>query len=252
MLHENVPIAFISEVLNLLRREGYAKNILHMGRGDQYKISLAGMQYVQEQLKNKSSAIAKLKERGVDWLAEDDDDVDDDDDDDGTLDSLTLFDPVDEGEVVRDSEGNPVTNNEGVPVIVTTEAPSASTVPSFSIAENDIPGANRFVTRSDNQETWDQSLKALGQVIDEFKKDHPRDNELGAEKPAMQQALEAGQKMMVAGQIQVRLGTAYIVETLKTIIERYDQTLVTIAATNYHTLVELAKAALELFKGLLG
>lgn len=115
-----------------------------------------------------------------------------------------------------------------------------------------IPGSDRYVTRSDNQETWDEAHKSLDDVIAEFKSDHPRDNEVGAEKPAIQKVLEAGRDLMISGAIRVQLGTAYILESLRTIIVRWEMPIVTAAITEPSALITFAKTAYELFARLFG
>lgn len=94
-----------------------------------------------------------------------------------------------------------------------------------------IPASDREVGRNDNQESWDEAARSLEAVVEEFKKDHPRDNSVAAEKSALLGALAAGQKLLNDTRIDVAIGTTLILEPLKIIAHRYQDQLVGALAT---------------------
>ncbi|MGF1608589.1 MAG: hypothetical protein ACFCUQ_04285 [Kiloniellales bacterium] len=89
-----------------------------------------------------------------------------------------------------------------------------------------VPAADRYVSKSDNQDSWEEAVKALDAVIAEFAKDHPRDNVLGSEKPALLGALKAGRRLLDDTQINVQIGVALLIEPLKVIAARYEKEFV--------------------------
>ena len=83
-----------------------------------------------------------------------------------------------------------------------------------------VPASDRIVSRTDNQGAWDEATKTLDAVIAEYKKDHPRDNEIGSEKPALLGALIAGRKLFDDTRINVEVGVTLLIEPLKLIVSR--------------------------------
>ncbi len=95
-----------------------------------------------------------------------------------------------------------------------------------------VPASDRVVTLDHNSSDYKEAVSSLEKVIQEFRKDHHLDNELGHEKGALLKALEGGRELLDDTTINLRIGTALIVEPLKRIIEKYDQVLVgALAAT---------------------
>ena len=95
-----------------------------------------------------------------------------------------------------------------------------------SSALGEVPASNRIVSKSDNQEPWEEAVRTLDAVIAEFKKDHPRDNELGPAKPALLDALRAGRKLLDDTRMEVQIGVALLIEPLKLVVSRYKNELV--------------------------
>ncbi len=103
-----------------------------------------------------------------------------------------------------------------------------------------VPASNRIVSRTDNQGAWDEATTTLDAVIAEYKKDHPRDNEVGSEKTALLGALIAGRKLFDDTRINVEVGVALLIEPLKLIVRRYEKELIGgLAATAFAAIAKL-------------
>ena len=103
-----------------------------------------------------------------------------------------------------------------------------------------VPASDRIVSRTDNQGAWDEATKTLDAVIAEYKKDHPRDNEIGSEKNALLGALIAGRKLFDNTRINVEVGVALLIEPLKLIVRRYEKELIGgLAATAFAAIAKL-------------
>ncbi|MBI2235921.1 MAG: hypothetical protein HYU60_03030 [Magnetospirillum sp.] len=89
-----------------------------------------------------------------------------------------------------------------------------------------IPASDRTVTVDHNQPEYVEAVAALDKVIEEFVSDHRLDNELGHEKGALHQALEAGRGLLRDTVINVKIGTALLIEPLRRIAEKYDSAVV--------------------------
>lgn len=103
-----------------------------------------------------------------------------------------------------------------------------------------VPASNRIVSRTDNQGAWNEATKTLDAVIAEYKKDHPRDNEVGSEKTALLGALIAGRKLFDDTRINVEVGVTLLIEPLKLIVRRYEKELIGgLAATAFAAIAKL-------------
>ena len=90
---------------------------------------------------------------------------------------------------------------------------------------NYVPAADRTVSRSDNQDEWENATTALYNVLAEFKEDHKFGNESAREKSALIQTLEAGRDLLNDEVIKVRMGVALILEPLKIVQARVEEYL---------------------------
>ena len=90
---------------------------------------------------------------------------------------------------------------------------------------NYVPAADRTVSRSDNQDKWENATTALYNVLAEFKEDQKFGNESAREKSALLQTLEAGRDLLNDEVIKVRTGVALILEPLKIVQARVEEYL---------------------------
>lgn len=101
-----------------------------------------------------------------------------------------------------------------------------------NVQENSLfPASDRTVTLNHNQPDYQETVAALDKVVEEFRNDHRLDNELGHEKGALLKALEGGRELLDDTVVNVRIGVALLVESLKRLVQKYDQALVGVLAT---------------------
>lgn len=105
-----------------------------------------------------------------------------------------------------------------------------------------IPASDRSVALTHNQPDYQEVVAALDKVVEEFRDDHRLDNELGYEKGALLKALEAGRELLNDTVVNVRIGTALLIEPLQRLVVKYQKELVG----------ALASAAIPLVLKLLG
>jgi hypothetical protein len=108
------------------------------------------------------------------------------------------------------------------------------------------PASDRTVSLDHNGDPYKDAVANLDKLIAEFKDDHRLDNELGAEKPALLDALEAGRKLLDDSTINIRIGIALIVEPIKIVIEKYKDKIIEGVVSG------LAHGTLDLILSLLG
>ena len=106
----------------------------------------------------------------------------------------------------------------------------------------DVPASDRMVTLNHNQPDYQETVAALDEVVEAFRGDHRLDNELGHEKGALLKALEGGRELLNDTVVNVRIGTALLMEPLQRLVQKYESQIVG----------ALASAALNLVIRLLG
>lgn len=94
-----------------------------------------------------------------------------------------------------------------------------------------------MVTLNHNQSDCEEVVSALDKVINALQDDHRLDNEFGHEKGALLKALEAGRGLLNDTEINVRIGTALLVEPLQRLVVKYEKELVAALASTALTLV---------------
>ncbi len=87
--------------------------------------------------------------------------------------------------------------------------------------ESRVPAADRFVTRADNANAFDDAAKSLDEVLKEFRDDHKLGNILGEEKTILIKTLEAGRDLLDNSTINVQMGFLLTVEPLKNFLHRH-------------------------------
>jgi len=94
-----------------------------------------------------------------------------------------------------------------------------------------IPASDRTVTLNHNQPDYQDAVAALDKVVEAFRDDHRLDNELGYEKGALLKALEAGRELLNDTVVNVRIGTALLIEPLQRLVVKYEKELVAALAS---------------------
>lgn len=97
--------------------------------------------------------------------------------------------------------------------------------------DGEVPASDRTVTLSHNQPEYQDTVAALDEVIEAFRDDHRLDNELGREKGALLKALEAGRELLNDTVVNVRIGTALLIEPLQRLVVKYEKELVAALAS---------------------
>lgn len=116
-------------------------------------------------------------------------------------------------------------------IILDEDSSSHAGAASESLQYFHIPASDRIVTLDHNQPDYKEVVAALDKVLDEFRKDHRLDNELGHEKGALLKALEGGRELLNDSVVDIRIGTALILEPLRRLVAKYDQAVVGALAT---------------------
>lgn len=96
---------------------------------------------------------------------------------------------------------------------------------------DDIPAAGRMVSLDHNDPAYEEAIKSVDAVIAELEKPSSKDNERGAERNALRDALLAGRRLLEDTTVNVKVAITLVVEPLKTVARRYDQTIVASLAT---------------------
>lgn len=104
-------------------------------------------------------------------------------------------------------------------------------------ASDEVPASDRIVTLNHNQPDYQEAVAALDKMVEAFRDDHRLDNELGHEKGALLKALEAGRELLNDTAVNVRIGTALLVEPLQRLVMKYEKELVGALASTALTLV---------------
>lgn len=99
------------------------------------------------------------------------------------------------------------------------------------------PASDRLVTLDHNSSEYKEATSALDKAIEEFRKDHRLDNELGPEKPALLQTLEAGRRLLDDTKIKADIAITLLVEPLKLVAKRYESELVGALAAGAVTVI---------------
>ncbi|MBC7953586.1 MAG: hypothetical protein H7Z12_17435 [Rhodospirillaceae bacterium] len=102
-----------------------------------------------------------------------------------------------------------------------------------------IPASDRMVTINHNQPEYVEAVGKLDEVIEEFRNDLRLDNELGHEKGALLKALEGGRELLNDTVINVRIGTALILEPLWRLVQKYEHALVGAVAQAAYDLIKM-------------
>lgn len=103
--------------------------------------------------------------------------------------------------------------------------------------QSNVPASDRIVTLNHNSPEYKEATNALDKVIEEFRKDHRLDNELGSEKPALLQTLEAGRRLLEDTKIKADIVITLLVEPLKLVAKRYESELVGALAAGAVTVI---------------
>jgi len=109
-------------------------------------------------------------------------------------------------------------------------------------SEPTIPAADRIVSLDHNSPEHREAVEAIDKVVEELKKGQPLDNELGQEKHALIQAIEAGRRLLDDTRMNVEIGVKLLLEPLRLVAKKYTQI----------ALGALASKAVDLVSKLLG
>ena len=150
---------------------------------DAISISIRGINYVEKQLDKEGSLLAEFSELRYDFFEK-------------------------HGGIPRNKHEDSTFVSEGVSN-------------SSSAVENNIPAADREVSKKDNIEAWDDSAKALNNAIEGIEGEKSLDNELGPEKQALLAALKASRELFEDTKIKVDIAIAMTLEPLKVAADRY-------------------------------
>ena len=86
-----------------------------------------------------------------------------------------------------------------------------------------VSASNRYVSRKDNQKSWNDAVASLDHVIAEFKEDQQTfGNEVEHEKNALIQTLEAGRDFLNHEVIKIQMGIVLLLEPLKIVRTRVE------------------------------
>lgn len=150
--------------------------------------------------------------------------------------ALAAFDGSDETKVYVDPDDRKIElTQDGV--VWVNELPDGeyeaclSTVVPESILRNEVPASDRTVTLNHNQPDYQDAVGALDKVVEAFRDDHRLDNELGREKGALLKALEAGRELLNDTEVNVRIGTALLIEPLQRLVVKYEKELIAALAS---------------------
>lgn len=197
------PLKDLADERGIFYREGWIFEVLTFLNEHDYAL-------IVKSLGGDGTAAAKLKANGLEYAEELIEEAESEED---APDVEPLFEIAGSSDTVPDGDG--------VPIIA-------------------VPASDRIVSRTDNQGAWDEATKTLDAVIAEYKKDHPRDNEVGSEKPALLGALIAGRKLFDDTRINVEVGVALLIEPLKLMVRRYEKELIGgLAATAFAAIAKL-------------
>jgi len=100
-----------------------------------------------------------------------------------------------------------------------------------------VPASDRIVPLDHNSSEYTEATRTLDKVIEEFRKDHRLDNELGPEKPALLKTLEAGRRLLDDTKIKADIAITLLVEPLKLVAKRYESELVGALAAGAVTII---------------
>lgn len=105
-----------------------------------------------------------------------------------------------------------------------------------------VPTASGSVSLEHNSAPYQETVESVDKVIEELKKDQPLDNELGQERHALIQAVEAGRRLLDDTRMNIEIGVKLLLEPLLLVAKKYTQVL----------LGALAGKAVDLVTKLLG
>ena len=97
--------------------------------------------------------------------------------------------------------------------------PSNETHTPLKDEEVEIPASDRVVSLNHNSADYKKAIKTLDEVLQEFKKDHKLDNELGPEKIGLVQILQGARELLNDYKIGLQLAIGAIVKPLERLKE---------------------------------
>lgn len=215
-VHGRLPYGGITDTLltfafNDLKQRQYVDNSYPQNGIEQFTISRKGYDYARYRLPLAGSAIHDFS-KSPDWILNNEASGDDAPVVDETVNPGLI--PTNIGDVSDDLK-------EVVELYEELE----------DLESSSIPASDRTVTLDHNGEPYKEAVEALDKALEEFRKDHPQDNELGAEKGALLKTLEAGRELLKSAEIKIDVATTLLLEPLQIFAARYERELVAVVAT---------------------
>ena len=104
----------------------------------------------------------------------------------------------------------------------------------------EFPASDRLVPIDHNSNQFDEAVRSLDAVIEAFRDDHRKDNELGIEKSVLLRTLQAGRDLLSDSRVSIQTAITTLLCPLRIITKRYEKEFVAgLAATAFFALAKL-------------